>query len=109
MIPLPLTAAGNRTYYMNKEHFTRKLFSRNTKIRLHATVIKPTVTCANKTWIIKKKIEQELLIFERKILQKIFGLNKLTDISQRIKNNDKPQILIHRKHIVRDIKCRWTA
>jgi hypothetical protein len=31
------------------------------------------VTCASETWVLKETIIQKLLVFERKILRRIFG------------------------------------
>lgn len=43
------------------------------------------------------QIGQKLLIFERKILQKIFGPNKQADDSWRIKTNEERDKLTKRK------------
>jgi len=45
-----------------------------------------------------------LLIFEIKILRKIFGLNVQADGSWRIKTNEEFDKLNKRKNIVREIK-----
>jgi hypothetical protein len=40
------------------------------------TVIRPIVTYSCETWILKETIINKLLVFERKILRKIFDPNK---------------------------------
>lgn len=67
---------------------TKKLLAGSTRLTLYNTVIRPVVTCACETWIMKMQIEKKLLIFERKNLRKIFGPNKQADGFGRIKTND---------------------
>jgi hypothetical protein len=46
-------AAGNRAYHVHKL-FSSKLISRNVKLQLHRTSIRPTVTYASETWVLKE-------------------------------------------------------
>lgn len=69
-------------------------------------VIKPAVTCACKMWIMKLQIEWQLSIFKRKILQKIFGLNKQAYGFWRINTNEEFDKLNKRKNTVREIKFK---
>jgi hypothetical protein len=90
--------------------FTRKLLSIRTKLRLYNAVIKPVVSYAREKSIMKKQIEEMLLIFEIKILRKIFGPNIQADGSWRIKTNEEFDKLTKRKkNIVRNIKSRRIA
>ena len=44
-------SAGNRTYHVHKKLFSSKLISRNVKLQLYNTIIRPTVTYASrKIW-----------------------------------------------------------
>ena len=43
------------------------------KLKLHCSVIRPVVTSPCETWTLKKTITNRLLVFERKVLRKIFG------------------------------------
>jgi hypothetical protein len=67
------TAAGNQAYHVHKNSFTSKLISRNVKLQLYNTLIRPTVSYASETWVLKENVIKKLMIFERKIVRKIFG------------------------------------
>jgi hypothetical protein len=45
-------AAVNRAYHVHKQLFTSKLISRNVKLQLYNTSIRPTVTYASETWVL---------------------------------------------------------
>jgi len=50
-----------------------RLLSRDTKIILYKTPRRPVVSCGAAAWVLTKKEEQAVLIFERKIFRRIFG------------------------------------
>jgi hypothetical protein len=60
-----------------KKLFTSKLISRNVKLQLYNTVIRPTVTYASKTWVLKENMINKLMIFERKVMMMANGGSKL--------------------------------
>ena len=45
----------------------------NTKINIYKTLIRPVLLYGSECWAMTKAHENKLLIFERKILRKIFG------------------------------------
>jgi hypothetical protein len=57
----------------NLRFFKSKLVTKDSKLKLYRSVIRPIVTYASETWILKESSIQKLLIFERKILREIFG------------------------------------
>jgi len=63
------------------------------------------VTYTLETWVLKETIIQKLLVFERKILRRIFGLIKERQI-WRIKTNKELDKLIKHKNIVNYIKAQ---
>jgi hypothetical protein len=65
-------AKGNKAFYAYKTLFTSKLVSRNSKLKLYWSVIRPIVVCGCKTWVLKESIIQRLSVFERNFLRKIF-------------------------------------
>jgi hypothetical protein len=52
---------------------TPKLLTRNVKLKLYLTLITTIVTYGVETWAATKNELQKLLIFEGKILRKIYG------------------------------------
>jgi len=46
-------AAGYREYHVHKKLFSSKLISRNVRLQLYNTLIRPTVTYASETWVLK--------------------------------------------------------
>jgi hypothetical protein len=81
--------AGNRVFCVHKKLFTSKLISQNVKLQRYNMVIRPTVTCACKTWVLKEKLINKLMIFEGKIMRKIFGPTRSDDGNWRIKTSKK--------------------
>jgi hypothetical protein len=65
-----------------------KLFSRKSKLKLYQTLIRPIVTYASETWVLKENSIQKLMISERKILRKSFGPTKEFNGWWRIKTNE---------------------
>jgi hypothetical protein len=68
-------------------------------------MIRPVVTYSSKTWTLTEKNENNLRIFERQILRKIFGPVNIDNI-WRIRNNMEVNKLIEGADIVRFIKAQ---
>jgi hypothetical protein len=77
---------GNATFYKNPKLLTSKLLTRNIKLKLYLILIIPVVTYGAETWAETESELQKLLIFERKILRKIYGPVKDRD-NWRIRTN----------------------
>ena len=94
---------GTKAYYANLRFFKSKLVTKNSKLKLYRSVIRPIVTYASETWVLKESSIQKLLVFERKILRKIFGPTKENQL-WRIKTNDELDKLIKHHNIINHIK-----
>jgi hypothetical protein len=55
------------------------------KLKLYCSVIRPVVTYACETWTLKETITNRLMVFETKVLRKIFVPKNENGI-RRIKN-----------------------
>jgi hypothetical protein len=98
--------AANKAFYANQKMFQNKLLSKKSKLKLYWTLIRPIVTYACETWVLKESSIQKLMIFERKILRKIFGPTKEVNSLWRIKTNEEMEKLIKQKNIIRFIKSQ---
>jgi hypothetical protein len=55
---------------------------------LYWNIIRPTVTYGWEAWVLKGTIKNKLIVFERKVLRRIFDPTKKRDDTWRIKTND---------------------
>jgi len=92
-------AVGNKVFFANKKIFQSKLMSKNLKLKLYFSVIRPEVTNARETLILKETITNRLIVFEMKILRKISGPT-YENRSWRIKTNQELDKLIKHKNII---------
>jgi hypothetical protein len=63
---------GHRAYYIHKSLMTPKLISKQTKKKLHITLIRAVVTYSCETWTLPVRDVNNLLVFERRILRRIY-------------------------------------
>jgi len=76
-----------------KKYYLQNVIQEFSKLKLYRTVIRPIVTYSSETWVLKETIMQKLLVFERKILRRIFGPTKENQI-WRVKTNEELDKLI---------------
>ena len=98
-------AKGNKAYYANAKLIKSKFLKKNNKLKIYKTIIRPVVTYSSETWTLTAKDENNLHIFERQILRKIYGPVNIDNI-WRIRNNTKTDKLIEGADIVRFIKAQ---
>jgi hypothetical protein len=90
-------------------HYTqikkKKRISRGAKLKLYWSMVRPVVTYACETCVLKESKIIILLVFERKGLRTIFGPSKEND-SWRIKTNQELNQLINQKNITSFISAQ---
>jgi hypothetical protein len=64
------------------------LVPKKSKFKLYWSIIRPTATHGCETWVLKGIIKNKVMVFERKVLRRIFGPTKERDGTWRIKTND---------------------
>jgi hypothetical protein len=86
---------------MNQKILQSKLISKKTKMKLYKALIRPVVIYGSECWVLTENIKQKLLVFERKILRRIFAT---TQGKQRLKTNEELEKAVNNENIVRYIK-----
>ena len=99
-------AAGNRASFANKKIFQSKLISKKSKIKLYKSLIRPVVVYGSECWVLTENIKQRLLVFERRILRRIFGPTQKANGEWRLKTNEELENTIGYENIVRHIKSK---
>ncbi|KAL4132044.1 hypothetical protein QTP88_009265 [Uroleucon formosanum] len=65
--------SGNKCLYGLIRILGSRSLSRDIKLQLYTTLLRPIITYGAETWTLRKTEENKLSILERKILRKIFG------------------------------------
>jgi hypothetical protein len=97
---------GNRAYYTNKHILKNNHISKNTKMRIYKSLIRPVITYAAETMCFTKQEEEQLRILERKILRSILGPKRTSEGEYRPKMNHELLKEIGGEDIVRFIKAQ---
>jgi hypothetical protein len=71
---------GKKTYYANAKLIKSKFLKRNTKMKIYKTIIRPVISYSSENWNLTAKDINNLCIFERQILRKIFGIVNIDNI-----------------------------
>jgi len=64
------------------------------------------VVYGSECWVLTENIKQKLLVFERRLLRRIFGPMQKTNREWRQKTNEELENLINHENIVRHIKSK---
>ena len=76
---------------------------------MYKTSVRPVVTFACETWVLKGNIKTKLRVFERKVLRSIYGPTKEKDGTWRIRSNEELNRLTGNKNIINHIKAQRLA
>jgi hypothetical protein len=60
---------ANRCFFGLRKHLQLSHLSRQTKFTIHKTLIRPVLFYSSETWVLTKREEKQLLVFERKVLR----------------------------------------
>jgi len=97
---------GNKTYYANQDLFKSKLLTKKSKLQMYQVLVRPVITYACKTWVLKEDTKLKLQVFEGKVLRRIYGPTEENDGTWRIKLNEELNRLIGNKNIINHIKAQ---
>ena len=90
---------GNKAYYANKQLVNSSLISRNSKLQIYRTLVRPVATYGSESWTLTMEGETALAVFQRKLLRKIYGPVKENEL-WRIRWNDELEAIIKGENIV---------
>jgi len=76
---------------------------------MYKTLVRPVVTYACETWVLKENIKTKLRIFKRKVIRRIYGPTKEKDGTWQIKSNEELNKLTGNKNIINYIKAQRLA
>jgi hypothetical protein len=86
--------AGNRSLFANKKLLKNKDLNAASKLQIYKSVIRPAATYGCGTWTMRVVEQNRPLVFERRVLRKIYGPTQENDGTWRIKTNEELEILI---------------
>ena len=98
--------------FANKKLLNNTDLDASIKLQICKSIIRPTVTYGFETWAITVTEQNRLLVFERRVLRKIYGPTLDNDGTWRIKTNEELEILSKKKSIVsftKSQRLRWAA
>jgi hypothetical protein len=64
---------ANRCFFGLRKHLQSSHLSRQTKFTIHKDFIRPVLLYGSETWVLTKREENQLLVFERKVFRTICG------------------------------------
>jgi hypothetical protein len=82
---------ANRCIFGLRKHLQLSLLSRQTKFTIHKTLIRPVLLYDIKTWVLTKRDEKQLLVFERKVLRTICSPKIENVVYRRSYNQECPK------------------
>jgi hypothetical protein len=62
---------ANRCFFGLRKHLQSSHLSRQKKFSIHKTLIRSVLLYSSESWVLTKREENQLLVFERKVLRKI--------------------------------------
>jgi hypothetical protein len=65
--------SGNACYYLEQNHLSSRLLSKNIKIKIYKIIVLLVVLYGCETWSPTLREEQRLRVFENRVLRRIFG------------------------------------
>ena len=67
---------GNACYHSVQNLLSSRLLSKNLKVKIYRTIILPVVLYGCETWSLTFREESRLMVFENRVLRKVFGTKR---------------------------------
>ena len=92
--------AGNRSMFANSKLLKNEDLNSAIKLQIYKSIVRLTVTYGCETWTMSVTEQNCVLVFERRVLRKIYGPTQNNDGTWRIKTNEKLETLIKKENTV---------
>ena len=106
-------ASANKCYFSLLPIMKKRSLSKQLKLRVYNTIIKPVALYASETWTITKETEHRLLVFENTILRRISGpVFDANENTWRRRHNNELRAFTNQESIVNCVhrsKLRWAG
>jgi hypothetical protein len=79
---------ANRCFFKLRKHLQTSHLERQTKYTIHKTLIRSVLLYGSETWLLTKREENQLLVFDRKVLRTICGPKIENDVYRRRYNHE---------------------
>jgi hypothetical protein len=89
---------ANRFFFGLRKHLRSSHLSRQTKFTIHKTLIRPVLLYGSETWVLTKREENQMLVFERKVLRTICGPKIENGVYRRRYNHELDKEFNSRMH-----------
>jgi len=83
--------------FANKKLLKNKDLNAASKLQIYKSIIRPIVTYGCETWAMTVTEQNHVLVFERRVLRKIYGPTQDNDGAWRMKTNEELEKLIRKK------------
>jgi hypothetical protein len=91
------------------KHLRSSNLSRQTKFTIRKTLIRSVLLCGSETWVLTKRKENQLLVFERKVVRTICGPKIENGVYRRRYNHELDEKFNSPKcYEDKQIALRWT-
>ena len=93
--------AGNRSMFANSKLLKNEDLNSAIKLQIYKSIVRLTVTYGCETWTMSVTEQNCVLVFERRVLRKIYGPTQNNDGMCRIETAGELETLIRKENIVR--------
>jgi len=93
--------SANKCFFGLSTIFRSRAISKNLKVRMYITLLRPIVLYGAETWLLRKTEERRMAVFERKMYGAYFDV--LTNEWRQL-HNEELQSLFQRPGILKEIK-----